>query len=276
MTRLLKEPLVHFVLLAVLIFGGYAWVTSERGSAERSIVVTQADIERLAALYAVEAGTLPTEQDMRAIISDQIQQQALAREARRLGMADGDTVVERRLAQKMTFMISDVSAVDAPSDEVLAAWLEDNASTFEQPVRLTFQHVFFSNADDPRIASILADLNRDADADWRSLGDPFMLQRSYAELPLREIVRVFGGEFASGLAPLEADATRWTGPVASALGVHLVRISARSEARMPALDDIRDAVTQEWRDAEQRQRTAEEIDAIVSQYNVEIEGVSGK
>lgn len=274
MTRLLKEPLVHFVFLAVLIFGGYAWVTSDRGAAERTIVITQADMERLAALYAVEAGTLPTEQDMRAIISDQIQQQALAREARRLGMADGDTVVERRLAQKMTFMISDVSEVEAPSDDVLEAWLQENATRFEQPLRLSFQHVFFSDQSDARIGTVLSDLNADPAADWRNVGDPFMLQRSYAELPLREIVRVFGAAFAGELAPLEADTSRWTGPVSSALGVHLVRVSARSDSRMPALNEIRSAVIQDWRDEEQRRRTAAEIDAIVSRYEVEIEGVT--
>ena len=274
MTRLLKEPLVHFVFLAVLIFGGYAWVTSDRGAAERTIVITQADMERLAALYAVEAGTLPTEQDMRAIISDQIQQQALAREARRLGMADGDTVVERRLAQKMTFMISDVSEVEPPSDDVLEAWLQENATRFEQPLRLSFQHVFFSDPSDARIGTVLSDLNADPAADWRNVGDPFMLQRSYAELPLREIVRVFGAAFAGELAPLEADTSRWTGPVSSALGVHLVRVSARSDSGMPALDEIRSAVIQDWRDEEQRRRTAAEIDAIVSRYEVEIEGVT--
>ena len=274
MTRLLKEPLVHFVFLAVLIFGGYAWVTSDRGAAERTIVITQADMERLAALYAVEAGTLPTEQDMRAIISDQIQQQALAREARRLGMADGDTVVERRLAQKMTFMISDVSEVEPPSDEVLEAWLQENATRFEQPLRLSFQHVFFSDPSDSRIGTVLSDLNADPAADWRNVGDPFMLQRSYAELPLREIVRVFGAAFAGELASLEADTSRWTGPVSSALGVHLVRVSARSDSRMPALNEIRSAVIQDWRDEEQRRRTAAEIDAIVSRYEVEIEGVT--
>ncbi len=276
MTKLVREPLVHFVLLAVVIFGVYQWVTAERQSAERTIVVTQADLERLASLYAVEAGALPTEQDMRAIVTDQIQQEALAREARQLGMAEDDTVVQRRLAQKMTFMLSDLGQVDPPSDEVLDAWLQAHAERFEQPLRLSFDHVFFSDGDDPRISGILASLNDESETDWRGQGDPFMLQRRYAELPEREIVRLFGGQFAAELAALsDADDGTWQGPVRSALGTHLVRVNQRSAARMPELAEVRSAVVQDWTETEQRRRTAEEINAIVEKYDIVIEGVDG-
>lgn len=272
MTRLIKEPLVHFVLLAVAIFGLYHFVTSSRQSADRTIVITQADLERLASLYAVEAGALPTEQDMRAIVTDQIQQEALAREARRLGMAEDDTVVQRRLAQKMTFMLSDLGQVDAPSDDVLEAWLQDNRTRFERPARFSFDHVFFSAADDPRIGDVLASLNGAGDAEWRALGDPFMLQRRYADLPDREIVRLFGGQFAEQLTGLPGNDASWQGPLSSALGTHLVRITRREDARMPSLAEIRSAVLQDWSEHEQRQRSAEEIRSIVDKYEIVIDG----
>lgn len=274
MTQFYREPLVHFVVLAVVIFGAYQWMTTGQQSAERTIIVTQADMERLASLYAVEAGTLPTEQDMRAIVTDQVQQEALAREARQLGMAEDDTVVQRRLAQKMTFMLSDLGQVAAPSDEVLDAWLQTHADRFEQPLRLSFDHVFFSDAEDPRIPEILVSLSNGSDVNWRGQGDPFMLQRRYAGLPDREIVRLFGGQFAAELSVLsDRDDGAWQGPVSSALGTHLVRINHRSAARMPALDEVRTAVVQDWTETEQRRRTAEEINAIVKKYEIVIEGV---
>jgi len=273
MTRLIREPLVHFVLLAVLIFGAYQLVTANRQSSERTITITQADLERLASLYAIEAGSLPTEQDMRAIVTDQIQQEALAREARRLGMAEDDTVVQRRLAQKMTFMLSDLAKVEPPSDAVLASWLEDHPERFSEPLRLSFDHVFFSDPEDPRVPDVLANLNAGSVSDWRGQGDPFMLQRRYADLPMREIVRLFGSKFATELGALEfADDGQWQGPVESALGGHLVRITQRTEARMPSLEDVRSAVAQDWIDHEQRRRSAEEIRAIVEKYEIVIEG----
>ncbi len=276
MKHWIREPLVHFVLLAILIFGAYQVITSGRQASERTIVITQADMERLASLYAVESGTMPTEQDMRAIVIDQVQQEALAREASRLGMAEDDTVVQRRLAQKMTFMLSDLGTVDPPADEVLEAWLTENADRFEQPRRFSFDHVYFSAPGDPRIESARAQLADDPDLNWRGIGDPFMLQRRYADLPDREVVRLFGGQFLEGLSaiPAETDGT-WQGPVSSALGTHLVRITDRADARMPSLEDVRTAVLQDWTETEQRRRTAEEINAIVEQYEIIIEGAPG-
>ena len=102
-----------------------------------------------------------------------------------------------------------------------------------------------------------------------------MLQRRYADLPEREVVRLFGGQFASkiGAIPSSKDGT-WQGPVTSALGTHLVRITRRAEARMPPLDEIRPAVLQDWTETEQRRRTAEEMSAIVEKYDIVIEGVA--
>ncbi|MCR9194552.1 MAG: peptidylprolyl isomerase [Hyphomonas sp.] len=275
MKRWIQEPLVHFVLLAILIFGAHQVVTSGRSSSERTIVITQAEMERLASLYAVESGSLPTEQDMRAIIVDQVQQEALAREATRLGMAEDDTVVQRRLAQKMTFMLSDLGQIDPPSDDVLQDWLTEHADRFAQPLRLSFDHIYFSSDNDPRMESLLTELSEDPNMNWRNTGDPFMLQRRYADLPDREIVRLFGGQFLEGLQALSpSEDETWQGPVRSALGTHLVRITERADARMPPLDEVRAAVLQDWTEAEQRRRTAEEINTIVNRYDVVIEGVT--
>lgn len=275
MKRWIQEPLVHFVLLAILIFGAYQVVTSGRSTSDRTIVITQADMERLASLYAVESGALPTEQDMRAIVIDQVQQEALAREAARLGMAEDDTVVQRRLAQKMTFMLSDLGQIKPPSDEILETWLTEHPDRFEQPLRLSFDHIYFSSENDPRIESSLTELAENPDMNWRNTGDPFMLQRRYADLPDREIVRLFGGQFLTGLQALPADADgTWQGPVTSALGTHLVRIAERADARMPPLDEVRAAVLQDWSETEQRLRTAEEINAIVDRYEIVIEGAT--
>lgn len=275
MKRFIREPLVHFILLAVAIFGLYQLISSNRQGAERTIVITAADMERLASLYAVEAGALPTEQDMRAILTDQVQQEALAREARRLGMAEDDTVVQRRLAQKMIFMLSDIEQVPTPSDEVLQAWLTDHAERFEIPQRISFDHVYFSDVNDPRLLDSAQSLNADREADWRGFGDPFMLQRRYGNLPLREIVRLFGSEFAEEIVALaDADLEEWHGPLNSALGSHLVRITQSTKARLPGLNEIRGTVLQDWRDHEQRRRTAEEVAAIVGRYTIVVEGAT--
>ena len=273
MQRLIREPLVHFVLIAVAIFVAYGWLTDRQASDEQTILVTASDIDRMAALFATEAGALPSDQDMRAMISDHIEQQALAREARRLGLAEGDTVVERRLAQKMAFMITDMEAVTSPESGELEDWFAQNQSLFVEPDRYSFQHVFFASTDDPRLTETRQALS-DAPEAWRSLGDPFMLQRTYSELPPREIGRVFGADFANQIVQMEHQPGTWSAPVSSALGVHLVRVMARREGGLPELAAIRDRVQTRWQEEKSRAQARDAIATIVDRYTVEIEGIS--
>ena len=273
MKRLIREPLVHFVLIAVAIFAAYGWLSDRKTNDEQTIRVTSSDIDRMAALFTTEAGGLPSEQDMRAMILDHIEQQALAREARRLGLAEGDTVVERRLAQKMSFMITDMEAVTSPAPGELEEWFAQNQELFVEPDRISFQHVFFARADDPRLDETAQALVNDPET-WRSLGDPFMLQRTYSELPPREIGRLFGSAFANEVSQPNTELGAWSAPAASALGVHLVRVTARREGGLPELEIIRDRVHTRWQEEKGRVQAREAVAAIVDRYTVEIEGIS--
>ncbi|MEL7032197.1 MAG: peptidylprolyl isomerase [Pseudomonadota bacterium] len=273
MQRLIKEPLVHFVLIALAIFLAYGWLTNNRDHAERTIIVTESDLDRMAALFTAEAGTLPSQQDLRAMISDHVEQQALAREAQRLGLSQGDTVVERRLAQKMSFMITDTETVPDPGVDELETWFDANRELFVEPGRLSFQHVFFSQPDGPRLQQAVQTLVERPD-EWRAQGDPFMLQRAYSELPPREIARLFGGDFATSVLQQSQTPDQWSAPITSALGTHLVRVTAAREGGLPDFDQIRDRVLVRWREDESRRRARAAIQDVVSRYVVEIEGAS--
>ena len=273
MKRFLREPLLHFVLIAAAVFAGYGLVSGWQSDADRTIYVSTADIERMAALYATEAGTLPSADDIRAMVADHIRQEALVRDARRLGLDIGDVVVERRLAQKMSFMVADLVEPEFPDDAVLKAWYEDRSEKFERPARATFQHVFFADLQDPRIDNGLAELNRDGASDWRAFGDPFILQREYANLPERETVRVFGASFAGAIFTQAPAQDLWFGPVTSAYGAHFYRVTARTDAELPDFESVREAVVRDWTEANRRTSNAEAIAKIVDSYDVVIEGI---
>lgn len=271
MRGLIREPLVHFVVAASLVFAAYSAVAAGRAGETETIHISAAQLERLAALYATEAGTLPGPEDMRAIIVDHVENEALSREARRLGLGEGDTVVERRLAQKMRFMLDDLAELPSPDEAELRAWYAQHAERFTEPGRISFDHVFLAAPDDARSAAVLTQLNGNAPPDWRRSGDPFMLQRQYGNLPTREVVRLFGSDFAEALSDLPASET-WHGPVPSALGTHLVRVSSRSPEQLPEFDEIRDAVAADWEDNTRRRLNAEAVAEVVARYEVEIEG----
>ncbi|MFN3214798.1 MAG: peptidyl-prolyl cis-trans isomerase [Henriciella sp.] len=270
MRRLIREPLVHFVVLAALVFAINHWLSQVRAHEEATIRVSASEQDRLAALYAAEAGTLPSQQDMRAMISDYVEQKALVREARRLGLAEGDTVIERRLAQKMTFMISDMEEVTTPAPGELESWFAENQQDFEDPQRISFRHVFFAEADPERVDTTLQNLSQ-APNTWPTFGDPFMLQRTYTNLPVREIARLFGAEFAASLATAPGETDVWQGPFESALGLHLVQILEVRDSSLPELDTIRDRVMDRWQQERSRELSRAAIDEIIAQYDVEIE-----
>ncbi|MEZ5954823.1 MAG: peptidylprolyl isomerase [Hyphomonas sp.] len=274
----LSEPLFHFIIAALAVFIGWNAINGSRSDAERTIRITQTDLERLAALYAAESGALPSQQDMAAMVNDYVRDEALAREARSLGLDDNDTIVTRRLAQKMTFMISDLADDPDPDEKTLRAWHESHPDRFTDPQTLTFTHVYFSEdvrgeTAETDAAAALDGLN--AGEDWRNAGDPFMLQRSYGDLPIREVARLFGPDFARTLAALPASDS-WTGPIRSALGVHLVRVTANVPARLIPFEEVREAVLADWKEETRRQENEEAVRDIIAKYKVEIEGSGSK
>jgi peptidyl-prolyl cis-trans isomerase C len=268
MKRLIREPLVHFVLATVLIFGAYAVLNSGQRGGD-TIYVSKADMERMAQLYAVEANASPSDADLEAMIVDHVRQEALVREAKSLGLDQGDTVVERRLAQKMTFMLADMADTAAPAEGMLKDWYAQHPERFVQPPLISFQHVYFRG----QPADILTELQSADGNAWQSFGDPFILQRAYADLPPREVTRLFGGAFAATLFET-ADTPNWFGPISSAYGAHFVRILSRSEAAQPPFETVKADVLADWSEYDRRDQNDAAVAAIISKYNVEIEGLT--
>ncbi len=270
--KLLRDPLVHFVAAALLVFGAAPFLFPSDAH-EDKIRLSRADMERLAALYAAETGAPPGPDDLRALVIDQVETLALAREARRLGLENGDVVVERRLAQKMRFMVDDLANPADPGPAELERWFDENKGRFDMPAKFSFDHVYFRQASDPRAAQALAALEARPSIDWLGQGDAFMLQRQYGELPIREVVRLFGAEFAQALATLPPDGA-WHGPLSSALGTHLVRVTKISPAESPDFEAVRHEVLKRWRAEARLRANAKAVSEIVARYKVEIEGVA--
>lgn len=275
---LLREPLVHFILAALAVFFGWNALSGATANEQRTIRVTSADLERLASVYAAESGALPSSEDMVAMVNDYVRDEALAREARRLKLDEGDTIVTRRLAQKMTFMVADLAQEKTPDEATLREWYETHADRFTEPQKVTFNHVFFS--EDVRGAAAEADAETalgalNAGADWQKTGDPFMLQRTYGDLPVREAVRLFGPDFAQALAAMPASDT-WTGPVRSALGLHLLKVTANTPPHLKPFEEVRDAVLADWQDETRREENEKAIQDIISRYKVVVEGINDK
>jgi hypothetical protein len=269
---LLREPLLHFVVLGVLIFVGQRLLHDEPDEDVRApIVITDHLRETLAADRHRRVGERPQGEDLDALVASYVRDEALYREALRLGLDRGDTIVRRRLVQKMEFVLQGAAEVPEPTDDELRAFVEAHADAFRAPTRVAYEHVFVSRdargdslAEDA--AAVMEALAADPES-GESLGDPFIAGRTVALSTEAQIAGRMGVEFAAAVTAAPED--EWAGPFESSYGLHAVRVTRRETARMRGLDEVHEAALRGWLDEARAAAAEEAIREIVAEYPVE-------
>ena len=273
MKKLLREPLLHFALLGALLFVVHGITNRTPRGGEHEIVVSAGQIEHLAATFGMMWRREPTPEELQGLVDDYVREEVLNREAMQLGLHIDDTVIRRRLKQKMEFIAEDFLAASEPTDADLETYLRDNKMAYREPARVTFEQVYLSVDSGEGIAAGRAaatlELLRTQDAVLAEVGDRTLLPGELVDVSLPEVAAQFGDGFAADL-----DATPpgdWRGPIESAYGLHLVRVSDRMEPRDPALDEVRDAVRRDWLSAQREEAERRFVDALLSKYDVTVE-----
>ena len=108
--KILREPLLHFLLLGAAIFGAYRLLSDARATQPGNIVVTQGRIEALVAAFTRTWQRPPTASEREGLIRDYIREEVYVREAIALGLDQDDMVIRRRLRQKLEFVSEDLTA----------------------------------------------------------------------------------------------------------------------------------------------------------------------
>lgn len=130
-SKLLKEPLFHFLLIGAGLFFLYSQLNSgEESSDTQQIIIDKSKLEVLSIAFMEENGIAPTQKELQKLLENDIREEVLYHEAISQGLDKNDRVIRHRLAQKMTYLFEDVSMLDEPSDEVLKAYLQENPEKF--------------------------------------------------------------------------------------------------------------------------------------------------
>ena len=271
MRTLLREPLVHFLILGAALFLVFDLGGDTDQPGERRIVVTAGQVEQLAAQFSRTWLRPPTPSELDGLVERYVRSEIYYREALAMGLGQDDPYVRNRLALKLEVLLDDLSAEAEPTDAELVRFLHDHVERFAEPARLSFRQVYLSPDRDPdptAEAQRLLELLRSG-ADPDGLGDVSMLLTGLESATPEEIARQFGEDFAEALVELQPGG--WVGPVRSAFGTHLVRLSQRQPARRPALAEIRDAVLAEWRDQRRREAKEQAYQRLRERYEVVME-----
>ena len=271
--RILREPLLHFLVLGAGLFVLFGVVGEPAEEPPDEIVVSAAKVENLAELFRQTWRRPPTRAEIDGLIEDHIKEEILYREALALGLERDDIVIRRRLRQKMEFISEDTALQAEPTEHELRAFLAEHAERFREPSRISFAQVYLSP--DRRGEDVWGDAERvlvalDAGrTEPAQAGDPFLLEQDYREVAAHDVERLFGGAFADRIAELPVG--RWAGPVESGYGLHLVLVGERTPGHLPELDEVRDAVTNEWRAARREEANRAFYEGLRARYEVTVE-----
>jgi parvulin-like peptidyl-prolyl isomerase len=263
--KLLREPLFHFLIAGALLFAGYEWLnrgTPQSGASE-PVRIGEGEARWLRETFASQWRRQPTANEFNGLLATLVNEEVLAREARALGLDQDDTIVRRRLAQKLTFLIEDTARIAEPGEDELRRYYAAHAELYSTQPLVSFRHVFFS-----------PQRRLDAEADARQAlaaldragapgipdpsGDPLIIADSFNEIDTQAVSSLFGPAFARDLFTLPPGS--WSGPIRSSFGVHLVEVTLKREAEPRRFEDVRQTVADDWR----RQKNADTKEAYLA------------
>lgn len=286
--RIIAEPLAVFMALGAGLFALYGLVGADgRATDPKEIVVGRSDLlahmqYRARAFDSVHFDRIfndLTDDEREWLIADYVEEEALYREAKALGLDRHDYVARHRLIQRLAFIIQGISETDAvPSPAQIEAYYAANADKYAEPATVTFTHVFFSaerrgmHEAETLARQELQKLNarKIAFEEASAHGDRRLFHVNYVKKEHDLVSSHFSAAMADELFSLTPDSTLWRGPYFSNYGAHLVLLIDRADARTPPLDEVRDRAALSVRREEETNSRNEAIRAIVQTYSVRL------
>jgi PPIC-type PPIASE domain len=258
---LAREPLVHFLILAALLFAAYALLAP---AGENRIVIDRAAVDRLVAEREMLLLRPLSEAEREAALQTLIDDELLLREAYRRGL-DQDAVVRQHLVQKMRLILGEDQP--EPSEAELRAFLESNRERYRTPPTVTLEHLFYADA-----AAAPPDLTEQSQdgPDLGNLGEHLlMLGPRPNRYSLQDLLGLVGPDVARRVFELPVGI--WHGPIASARGVHFVQVVGRQPAKMLPFEELADSLRQDWFLARQEQALAAKLGELRANYRIVVE-----
>ncbi|MHC8307522.1 peptidyl-prolyl cis-trans isomerase [Pseudomonas sp. PB3P13] len=266
--RYLREPLLHFLVAGFALFVLYGGLRSSTVNQDpQRIEITPDDIQRIEISWLARWQRPPNEQQLQGMLSEHVKEEILYREALKLGLDKDDTIIRRRLAQKMDFLAEDVASLREPALGVLEAWYSKRQEQYAPPPLATFRHVFFASDKRGSAAQAQAQAALGTLTDKNSgEGDAFLFKNAYAEQSQDQVAKDFGSKFA--IALFQQTPGHWVGPVESGFGWHLVWIDALAKPQAPPFETVAQQVKSDWFSEQRTESKRLSFEALKARYQV--------
>ncbi len=286
----LREPLFHFAVVALLVFVTHDWINSsdEPDRSDRSTIIV--DEPALITFMQLSTGVFDPAQvsagldllsrpEKIRLIEDYVREEALYRTGLRLGLDQDDYVIRRRVVQKVEYIAQGAGAARDVSDDQVLEYFTNHQSDYETEPSVTFTHVFFDSEargrEDARATALrmLQQLNDEQVrfSDAAGLGDRFAYFRNYIGKHRFLISQHFGQSALESLFSFDPSSTKWRGPIESTHGFHLILLIRSEPKRLPDFAEITDAVRADRKAFMQRKLMEDAVSEIVSSFQVRVD-----
>ncbi len=271
--RAVREPLVHFLAIGLVLFVANSLINGDdQGPVGETIVISEGRVSQIAESFVLLSGRLPTREELQSLVDDFVSEEVGYREAVAMGLDADDTIVRRRMRQKLEFLIEDGGASEEPTDAQLQQWLGDHADGYRLPERRAIRQVLAST--DKRGAATTADAaamlaRLKSGGDPAGLGDSSMLPAAMPLTTKEGVASEFGADFAK--AAFDHAGEDWFGPVSSPFGQHLILVIDVEPGRAVQLADVRDKVRADWIESRRDQARDDFHARMRARYSIRIE-----
>lgn len=274
MKKLLREPLVHFLLIGGALFLLYSFLNPNQEQLDNNIIkIEDSDVERLIKAYQQNWNSPPDSSTLKSLLEDEIKSEVFYREAIAMQLDHNDEIIRRRLKQKYEFLVKDLADSQQPTETELQDFYKENAHFYKEPNKLSFSQIYFSPdqrtqplKDAQGVLNQLIKKENDS-ASLKKFGDSFHLQTYFAERDYNDVRQLFGQDFAKAIFGVVKEG--WAAPIQSGYGIHLVNITDIQNEQLRPFAAVKDRVVADWKIAQQRLYNEQLYENLLKKYEVE-------
>ena len=267
--KLVKEPLLHFLLIGAFFFVVYSLLNSESKGEDFYISVDEDRIIALVESYKITWQRAPSAEELKALIDDYVLEEAYYRQALALNLDKGDSVIRRRLRQKMEFLANAMMESAEPTDTELTMYMTKNIEKYTVDDSYSFEQVFINaRQSSQKLSARVAQVQADILKKNSPISDPALLASSYVRLTRHQIDNLFGQNFSENFDDLELN--KWYGPIGSGVGMHFIYLTERIQAPLPSLSAVRDQVLSDWRFGKDNEAKEQLRRNVLKEFRVEV------
>ncbi len=274
MTNISIRYVLKGIALGALLAGVVWAVQGPPGSdgSRPEIIITEAEVAHQLARWERLWRRPPTNEELRQAIDSYVRNEILYREALARDMDREDPRVRIALIQKMQMLAAGQADARGVTEKEISAFFALRKEKYRIPARVSLLQVFFRDGENSRARAekLLAQFQEQepSEAILREAGDSTMLETVQEAVTALDLEKLFGTEFTAEVLSLPEG--KWSGPVRSGYGLHVVKIFDRTPGRIPELAEVRDKVKSDLQYEARRASQEQGYQEIAGKYRVVI------